>query len=255
MSQQVSTDHIAHLETRLSNHYHTLNNQLNQYAICRVPASMVKLPPVAIFISIFSAGSLALIYSLGLEWWFKGFGLIIPIFLAWSHLYEIQPQQQQQQQQQQQSEPTTLPQQQQPQPPNQQSPLQEISQPNDPAYLFWSKYFLIYSLSIIVDKFFRSFISISSDEWMSSYTFFFNVHMFFIVLPPWYYPQLLYSFLLEPVLLIHYETIISSYETTRSTFGTIAQDTLTTTTTAFKSVSKHALVGGISSLTQNSSAR
>jgi abortive infection bacteriophage resistance protein len=51
------------------------------------------------------------------------------------------------------------------------------------------------------------------------------------------------------LLLIHFETVFQTYEAAKKNLTVVAQDTLSTTTTAFRNVSKHALVNGISSLT------
>lgn len=268
MTQQVSIEHLQRLEHNVKRHYANANAQLEAYLIFRLPSSLLRIPPVLACVLISALVSVGVIFFVpnGTEIWLKLMGLIVPLFLTWNSLYEMQP-----------VIPmndegelynggddvaaainpsnTAIPDDGQLQQP-QQFPLQEVAQPNNPAYLFWAKYWLIFCLSIITDKFCRTMIALAnSDEWYLSSTRLFNIHMFFLILPPWYYAQSLYSYLLEPILLLHFETIFETYQTTKQTFGTIAQDTLSTTTTAFRSVSKHALVGGIQTLTKQSSAR
>jgi hypothetical protein len=265
-TQQVSEEQLEKLKTNVILHYNNVNNIFNSYTIFSIPSSLLRIPPVLVclFLVIISSALVLCFVQGGLEILLKFYGLIVPLYLTWNSLYEYQPlippelnnnddntmnnnnhkiqtNTTNTNNQSLQNTPQQL--------------IHEVPQPNNPAYLFWAKYWLLYCISIILDNYIRTILNLTNHEqWCISYSRLFNIHMFFIILPPWFYPQGLYTYLLEPLLLLHFETIFETYQATKDHFGTIAQDTLSTTTTAFRSVGKHALVGGIQSLTKNSSS-
>lgn len=136
----------------------------------------------------------------------------------------------------------------------QDAPVQ-FSQPNSPVYWFWARYWFVFCSLLLLDAFIRPIASMH-ETMLSNYTFFYSLHYFCLVLPPWWYSQLLYNLFIQPIFSFYHTSITGTYavtvETTKHHLSVIVQDSLTTTITAFRTLTHRTLVAGFSKFMNNS---